>query len=91
MRWIGPRRCTPGCSHDRFIAVWIGYVAPGREMRPGTSPTRHAVDHDLLASIRLVQRDHLSRNTLRFIGVAAVATPLDGLDRAAAASLETVE
>jgi hypothetical protein len=49
------------------------------------------VDHDLLAWIRFIQRDCPSRNTLRFMGVAATATPLDGVDRTAAAYLETIE
>jgi hypothetical protein len=49
------------------------------------------VDHDLLAWIRFFQRDCPSRNTLRFMGVAATATPLDGVDRTAAAYLEAIE
>lgn len=49
------------------------------------------VEHDLLAWIRFIQRDCPSRNTLRFMGVAATATPLDGVDRTAAAYLETIE
>jgi Glycosyltransferase Family 4/Glycosyl transferases group 1 len=49
------------------------------------------VDHDLLAWIRFIQRDCPSRNTLRFMGVAATATPLEGVDQTAAAYLETVE
>jgi hypothetical protein len=49
------------------------------------------VEHDLLAWIRFIQRDCPSRNTLRFMGVAATATPLDGVDPTAAAYLETIE
>jgi hypothetical protein len=62
----------------------------------GDALVRHLVsgfllDHDLLSWIRFIQRDCPSRNTLRFMGVAATATPIDGADRSAAAYLETLE
>ncbi len=49
------------------------------------------VDHDLLAWIRFLQRDCPSRNTLRFMGVAATATPLDRMDQVAAAYREAID
>lgn len=43
------------------------------------------VGHDLLQWIRFLQRDCPSRNTLKFMGMAATATPVDDLEQVAAA------
>jgi hypothetical protein len=49
------------------------------------------VEHDLLAWVRFLQRDCPSRNTLRILGQAATATPLDGVEQQAAAYLAAAE
>ena len=49
------------------------------------------VPHDVLGWVRFLQRDCPSRNTLRIMGQAAAATPLDGMDRVADAYLEASE
>lgn len=49
------------------------------------------VEHDLLAWIRFLQRDCPSRNTLRFMGLAATATPMDRVGQVAAAYLQAIE
>jgi hypothetical protein len=49
------------------------------------------IEHDLLAWIRFLQRDCPSRNTLRIMGQAATATPIDGVERAASVYLEAID
>ena len=49
------------------------------------------IEHDLLAWIRFLQRDCPSRNTLRIMGQAATATPIDGVERVASAYLEAID
>jgi hypothetical protein len=49
------------------------------------------VEHDLLAWVRFLQRDCPSRNTLRMMGRAATATPLEDVDQQAAAYLAVAE
>ena len=49
------------------------------------------VPHDVLGWVRFLQRDCPSRNTLRIMGQAAAATPLDGMDRVADGYLEASE
>ncbi|MEP6688245.1 MAG: glycosyltransferase [Gemmatimonadales bacterium] len=49
------------------------------------------VQHDLLAWIRFLQRDCPSRNTLRIMGQAATATPVDGLDQVASIYLASID
>jgi glycosyltransferase involved in cell wall biosynthesis len=49
------------------------------------------IEHDLLAWIRFLQRDCPSRNTLRIMGQAATATPIDGVEQAASAYLEAID
>jgi glycosyltransferase involved in cell wall biosynthesis len=49
------------------------------------------IEHDLLAWIRFLQRDCPSRNTLHIMGQAATATPIDGVERAAAVYLEAID
>jgi glycosyltransferase involved in cell wall biosynthesis len=49
------------------------------------------IEHDLLAWIRFLQRDCPSRNTLRIMGQAATATPIDGVERAASLYLEAID
>ena len=49
------------------------------------------VEHDLLAWIRFLQRDCPSRNTLRIMGQAATATPIDGVEQVASVYLEAID
>ncbi len=49
------------------------------------------IEHDLLAWIRFLQRDCPSRNTLRIMGQAATATPVDGVEQAASVYLEAID
>jgi glycosyltransferase involved in cell wall biosynthesis len=49
-----------------------------------------AVEHDLLAWVRFLQRDCPSRNTLRMMGMAAAVTPILPADRIAAAYLDAI-
>jgi len=49
------------------------------------------VEHDLLAWVRFLQRDCPSRNTLRMMGQAATATPLEDVDQQAAAYLAVAQ
>jgi hypothetical protein len=49
------------------------------------------VEHDLLAWIRFLQRDCPSRNTLRIMGQAATASPIEPLHRVASAYLESID
>ncbi len=49
------------------------------------------IEHDLLAWIRFLQRDCPSRNTLRIMGQAATATPVEGIDELAATYLESID
>jgi hypothetical protein len=49
------------------------------------------VEHDLLAWIRFLQRDCPSRNTLRIMGQAATATPVEGLDQVASTYLASID
>jgi hypothetical protein len=49
------------------------------------------IEHDLLAWIRFLQRDCPSRNTLRIMGQAATATPIDGFEQAASVYLEAID
>jgi hypothetical protein len=49
------------------------------------------IEHDLLAWIRFLQRDCPSRNTLRIMGQAATATPIEGVEEAASAYLEAID
>jgi glycosyltransferase involved in cell wall biosynthesis len=53
--------------------------------------TGFVVEHDLLAWIRFLQRDCPSRNALRMMGMAASGTPIEQLDRTAAAFLAVIE
>ena len=76
-------------SSARPVAV------PAVEDRPPVA-VRHLVtgflvQHDLLAWIRFLQRDCPSRNTLRMMGQAASATPIDHVDRIAAAYLAVMD
>jgi glycosyltransferase involved in cell wall biosynthesis len=71
-------------------------VALGTRGERGHPLVRHLVsgflvDHDLLGWIRFLQRDCPSRNTLRFMGVAATAVPVDGMERTALAYLDALE
>jgi hypothetical protein len=71
-------------------------VAVAADGEGGNPPVRHhvsgfLVEHDLLAWIQFLQRDCPSRNTLHFMGIAATATPLDGVEQIAGAYLETIE
>ena len=49
------------------------------------------VERDLLAWIRFLRRDCPSRNTLRIMGQAATATPIESLDRVASTYLESID
>ena len=49
------------------------------------------IEQDLLAWIRFLQRDCPSRNTLRIMGQAATATPIDGVEQAASVYLAAIE
>lgn len=49
-----------------------------------------AVEHELLAWIRFLQRDCPSRNTLRMMGMAAAVTPIPPADRIASAYLQAI-
>jgi glycosyltransferase involved in cell wall biosynthesis len=49
------------------------------------------IEPDLLAWIRFLQRDCPSRNTLRIMGQAATATPIDGVERTASMYLEAID
>lgn len=49
------------------------------------------IEHDLLAWIRFLQRDCPSRNTLRIMGQAATATPVEGLDQVASTYLDSID
>jgi hypothetical protein len=49
------------------------------------------IEPDLLAWIRFLQRDCPSRNTLRIMGQAATATPIDGVERTASVYLEAID
>ena len=49
------------------------------------------VQHDVLAWIRFLQRECPSRNNLRMMGLAAGATPIDHVDRIAAAYLAVMD
>jgi glycosyl transferase family 1/glycosyl transferase family 4 len=60
------------------------------------TPVQHlvngfAIEHDLLAWIRFLQRDCLSRNALRTMGMAASGSSLEHLDRTAAAYLAVID
>jgi glycosyltransferase involved in cell wall biosynthesis len=76
-------------------------LAAGRPVAVGTDRSRHPLvrhlvsgfllEHDLVSWARFLQRDCPSRNTLRIMGVAASATPLDGVDQTAAAYLDAVD
>ena len=76
-------------------------LAAGRPVAVGTDRSRHPLvrhlvsgfllEHDLLSWARFLQRDCPSRNTLRIMGVAASATPIDGVDQTAAAYLEAID
>jgi hypothetical protein len=75
-------------------------LAAGRAVAVGTDGSRHPLvrhlvsgfllEHDVLSWARFLQRDCPSRNTLRIMGIAASATPLPGVDQAAAAYLEAI-
>jgi glycosyltransferase involved in cell wall biosynthesis len=63
---------------------------------PGLRPIRHlvtgfAIEHDILSWIRFLQRDCPSRNTLRMMGMAASATPIEHVDRTAASYLTVID
>jgi hypothetical protein len=49
------------------------------------------IERDLLAWIRFLQRDCPSRNTLRIMGQAATATPVEPLDRVASTYLASID
>ena len=76
-------------------------LAAGRPVAVGTGGTPHhlvrhlvsgfLVQHDLLSWVRFLQRDCPSRNTLRVMGQAATATPVDGVERQASAYLAAAE
>jgi glycosyl transferase family 1 len=76
-------------------------LAAGRPVALGAERSHHAlvrhlvsgflIEHDLLAWVRFLQRDCPSRNTLRIMGQAATATPLDGVEEQAAAYLAAAE
>lgn len=76
-------------------------LAAGRPVAVGSDGTPHRlvrhlvsgflVEHDLLAWVRFLQRDCPSRNTLRMMGRAATATPLEDVDQQAAAYLAVAE
>lgn len=71
-------------------------VAVASDSRRAHPLVRHLVsgfliEHDLLAWIRFFQRDCPSRNTLRIMGQAATATPIDGVEQAASAYLEAID
>jgi glycosyltransferase involved in cell wall biosynthesis len=76
-------------------------LAAGRPVAVGSGRSPHPlvrhlvsgflVEHDLLAWVRFLQRDCPSRNTLRILGQAATATPLDGVEQQAAAYLAAAE
>jgi hypothetical protein len=76
-------------------------LAAGRAVALGAERSHHAlvrhlvsgflVEHELLAWVRFLQRDCPSRNTLRLMGQAATATPLDGVEQQAAAYLAAAE
>ena len=53
--------------------------------------TGFVVEHDLLAWIRFLQRDCPSRNALRMMGIAASDTPIEPVDRTAAAYLAVID
>lgn len=76
-------------------------LAAGRPVAVGGGSSPHPlvrhlvsgflVEHDLLAWVRFLQRDCPSRNTLRIMGQAATATPLEGVEQQAAAYLAAAE
>jgi glycosyltransferase involved in cell wall biosynthesis len=76
-------------------------LAAGRPVALGAEGSHHAlvrhlvsgflIEHDLLAWVRFLQRDCPSRNTLRIMGQAATATPLDGVEQQATAYLAAAE
>ena len=76
-------------------------LAAGRPVALGTDRSRHPLvrhlvsgfllEHDLLSWARFLQRDCPPRNTLRIMGIAASATPLDGVDQTAAAYLDAID
>jgi hypothetical protein len=76
-------------SSARPVAVG---VTPGGS-RPGTPGlvSGFRVEHDLLSWIRFLQRDCPSRNTLRRMGMAASNTPVDHVQRSAAAYLAVID
>jgi hypothetical protein len=49
------------------------------------------VEHDLLSWIRFLQRDCPSRNSLRMMGMAASSTPIEQVQRTAAAYLAVID
>lgn len=77
------------------------FLAAGRPVAVATDRSRHPLvrhlvsgfllEHDLLSWVRFLQRDCPSRNTLHIMGIAASATPLDGVDETAAAYLEVID
>lgn len=69
--------------------VVLGNDGPHRLVRHLVSG--FLIEHDLLAWVRFLQRDCPSRNTLRMMGQAATATPLDGVEQQAAAYLAAAE
>jgi glycosyltransferase involved in cell wall biosynthesis len=76
-------------------------LAAGRPVVVGNSGAPHhlvrhlvsgfLVEHDLLAWVRFLQRDCPSRNTLRIMGQAATAAPVDGVEQQASAYLDVAE
>jgi glycosyltransferase involved in cell wall biosynthesis len=76
---VAGRPVAVGADGDRFHPL-VRHLVSG-----------FLVPHDLLAWIRFLQRDCPSRNTLRIMGQAATATPIEPLDRVAAAYLDSID
>ncbi len=76
---VGGRPVAVGSDGDRFHPQ-VRHLVSG-----------FLVEHDLLAWIRFLQRDCPSRNTLRIMGQAATATPIEGLDRVASTYLASID
>jgi hypothetical protein len=53
--------------------------------------TGFVIEHDVLAWIRFLQRECPSRNTLRMMGMAASGTPIEHVDRTAAAYRSVID